>query len=106
MYAKSVFEPEKRALLIAKDVTSKYTRRSESEFLKMATYIDEVVKNRHGNYMVFCPSYAFMQEVYDAYMANYANEEKECIIQSGYMNEEERENFLKRFEGNEDCDLE
>lgn len=106
VYAKSVFEPEKRALLIAKDVTSKYTRRSESEFLKIATYIDEVVKNRHGNYMVFCPSYAFMQEVYDAYMANYANEEKECIIQSGYMNEEERENFLKRFEGNEDCDLE
>ena len=105
VYAKSVFHPEKRALFIADDVTSKYTRRSEDEYYKIARYISQVVNQRHGNYMVFCPSYAFLHTVYDKYMECFADEEKECIIQSESMNEEEREAFLARFEGNETCDL-
>lgn len=105
VYAQSVFNPEKRALFIANDVTSKYTRRSEEEYLNIARYIDEIVKMRHGNYMVFCPSYSFLQTVYERYKENFADEEKECILQSEYMNEEEREAFLARFRGNEECDL-
>lgn len=105
VYAKSVFNPEKRALFIANDVTSKYTRRSEEEYYNIARYIDEIVKMRHGNYMVFCPSYSFLQTVYDRYMECFAGEEKECILQSEYMNEEEREAFLARFRGNEECNL-
>lgn len=38
VYANSVFNPEKRALLIAEDVTSKYTRRSEEEFQDSRVY--------------------------------------------------------------------
>lgn len=105
VYAKSVFSSEKRALFIANDVTSKYTRRSEEEYYKIAKYIDEIVKMRHGNYMVFCPSYAFLHTIYEKYTECFADEEKECIIQSEYMNEAEREEFLARFRGNEDCDL-
>lgn len=105
VYAKSVFSPEKRALLIANDVTSKYTRRSEEEYVNIARYIDEIVKMRYGNYMVFCPSYAFLHTIYEKYVKDFANEEKECIMQSEYMDEEEREQFLARFRGNEDCDL-
>lgn len=105
VYAKSVFNSEKRALFIANDVTSKYTRRSEEEYYKIAKFIEEIVKRRHGNYMVFCPSYAFLRTVYEKYMECFGDEEKECIIQSEYMNEEEREGFLTRFRGNEDCDL-
>lgn len=105
VYAKSIFNPEKRALFIANDVTSKYTRRSEEEYYKIARYIDEIVKNRHGNYMVFCPSYSFLQTVYDIYTEYFADEEKECVIQQDYMSEEAREEFLALFQGNEDCDL-
>ena len=105
VYAKSVFQPDKRALLIANDVTSKYTRRSREEYFKIARYIDEIVKNRHGNYMVFFPSYAFLQTIYDIYVENFAEEEKECVIQQDYMSEAEREEFLARFRGNEDFDL-
>ena len=105
VYAKSVFSPEKKALFIANDVTSKYTRRSDEEYYNIARYIDELVKMRHGNYMVFCPSYAFLRTIYEKYTEYFADEEKECIIQSEYMNEEEREAFLERFRGNEDCDL-
>ena len=105
VYANSVFGTEKRLLLIANDVTSKYTRRSEEEFYNIAKYIEEIVKKRHGNYMVFCPSYNFLQEVYMMYQENFATEDTECIIQSDYMNEAEREAFLKRFEGNYEIDL-
>jgi Rad3-related DNA helicase len=103
VYAKSVFNPEKRALLIADDVTSKYTRRSQEEYIKIAHYIDNIVKMRDGNYMVFCPSYSFMHKVYDVYNANYAGENTECIMQQENMNEEEREIFLSRFKGNDGC---
>lgn len=105
VYARSVFNSEKRALLIANDVTSKYTRRSDEEYYRIARYIDEIVKSRQGNYMVFCPSYSFSQRIYDIYTQYFADESKECLMQQDYMSEEEREEFLARFQGNEECDL-
>ncbi len=105
VYAESVFNHEKRALFIANDVTSKYTRRSDEEYRRIAGYIKEIVKNRHGNYMVFFPSYSFMQQIYDIYVREFATDEQECIIQQEYMSEEDRENFLARFRGNEDLKL-
>lgn len=103
VYAKSVFHPEKRALLIANDVTSKYTRRSDEEYYNIARYIEEIVKNRHGNYMVFCPSYSFLRVVYNIYMEHFADEDRECLIQQEYMSESDREAFLDRFRGNGSC---
>ncbi len=105
VYANSVFQAEKRALLVAKDVTSKYTRRSEEEFYKIAEYIDAVVKRKHGNYMVFCPSYALLEEIFAIYQENFNDNSTECIMQSDFMDEISREDFLKKFEGNLDCDL-
>ncbi|MCM1552080.1 MAG: ATP-dependent DNA helicase [Butyrivibrio sp.] len=105
VYAKSVFNPEKRGLFIANDVTSKYSRRSDEEYYRIARYVDEIVRNRHGNYMVFCPSYSFMQKIYALYEEHFATEEKECIIQQDSMSEEDREAFLDRFRGNSDLDL-
>lgn len=106
VYAKPVFDPEKRALLVSSDVTSKYTRRCAGEYENIAAYIYEIIKNRHGNYMVFFPSYSFMQEVYEKFRENYGQHtEIECIFQSESMTEEEREKFLKRFTGNRDFDF-
>ncbi len=98
VYAKSVFSPEKRAILVARDVTSKYTRRTEEEYYNIAHYIDEIVKNRHGNYMVFFPSYSFMRTVYEIYQDRFASPEKECLLQRDDMGEEEREAFLGCFQ--------
>lgn len=97
VYAKSVFNPEKRALFIAGDVTSKYSRRTMEEYVKMACYIDEIVKNRHGNYMVFCPSYQTMRQIYEIYSGEFAGADVECLTQQEAMREEEREAFLNRF---------
>ena len=105
VYAKSVFKPEKRGLYIASDVTSKYTRRSDMEYYNIACYIYETVKNRYGNYMVFFPSHAFLQNVYQSFMEYFADENIECILQKDHMSENSREEFLARFMGNEECNL-
>ena len=55
--------------------------------------------------MVFGPSYAFLQRLYETYTQMFGEEEKECMIQGETMSEEERELFLARFEGNETCDI-
>jgi Rad3-related DNA helicase len=99
VYALSVFEPEKRGLFIAGDVTSKYTRRSDMEYYNIAAYIHKIVERRQGNYMVFFPSHAFLQKVFEVYDAYFRRKEQtECILQEEYMDEESREVFLSRFE--------
>lgn len=105
VYAESVFDPGKRALFIGSDVTSRYTRRTETEFYNIAAYIYEIVKNRHGNYMIFFPSHAFLQRVYDVFMNYFYLEDRmECVVQEDYMNESAREEFLQRFVRNDGCD--
>lgn len=102
VYAKSAFDENKKALLIANDVTSKYARRSEEEFQRIARYIHEVVQQRHGNYMVFLPSHLFLEQVYNSFMEMYYDADTmECIVQEDYMSEAQREEFLLRFQGNE-----
>lgn len=106
VYAKSVFRPDKLGLYIGSDVTSRYTRRGDAEYYRIAAYIHNIIEKRQGNYMVFFPSHAFLQRVFEIYR-DYFNAEGtvECILQESHMNEESREAFLNRFRGNKDCDL-
>lgn len=105
VYAESAFDRRRCVQLTGTDVTTRYTRRGEDEYRKIARYIYETVKNRYGNYMVFFPSYRFLQQVYDIYTVEFQDEMQECIVQDSRMDEQEREDFLKRFSGNELCDL-
>lgn len=106
VYAQSVFRPEKLGLYIGSDVTSRYTRRSDEEYYRIAAYIHNIIQKRHGNYMLFFPSHAFLRSVYDIFQRYFNTEETvECILQEDHMNEEAREAFLNRFTGNEACDL-
>lgn len=107
VYAKATFDSKRRELLIAADVTSKYSRRGEKEYKKIASYIYKIVKSKQGNYFAFFPSHAFLQKVYDSYQMMYGDDDEvECLIQNDYMKEEEREAFLSHFTGNEDVDIE
>lgn len=106
VYAESAFDRRRCRLLIGSDVTTRYTRRGEEEYRRIAGYIYETVKKRYGNYMIFFPSYSFLQGVYAVYVAEFLDEEtQECIVQEGHMNERAREDFLQRFSVNETCDL-
>lgn len=99
VYAQSTFQEEKRALFLASDVTSKYTRRTDDEYQRIAGYINEIVQQRYGNYMIFFPSHAFLRRIYEVFMERYFDEKyMECVVQEDYMNEADREAFLQRFQ--------
>ena len=101
VYADSAFDSRKKALLIGSDVTSKYTRRTEEEYIRIASYIHNIVKERQGNYMIFFPSYSMMEKIYEVYhQLFYVETQVECLLQKDYMTEEEREDFLKHFTRN------
>lgn len=98
-YAKSTFDNEKRGLFIAKDVTSKYSRRNDLEYHKISAYIFETVTARKGNYMVFFPSHAFLANVLNQFKNSFYDEkDMELVVQEEFMNEEMREAFLQKFD--------
>ncbi len=106
VYAKSTFDPSKRALLIGKDVTSRYSMRSTIQYRAIAQYIYSVLAGKKGNYMVFFPSHHFLKQVYQEFDFLYGDDGNiECILQQEYMKEEERTTFLGHFLGNEELDL-
>lgn len=96
VYAKTVFSQEQRLLVIGTDVSSKYTRRNESEFAKIARYIYETAQGKRGNYMVFFPSYKMMEQVLEKFYALNLGE-MDCVVQEMGMREQEREEFLECF---------
>ena len=97
VYAETAFLQKQRLLLIGTDVSSKYTRRNEREFAKIAEYIFRTAKARTGNYMVFFPSYKFMQQVYEQFLPLNLGQMDVCLQESG-MREDKREAFLEEFQ--------
>lgn len=93
IYASSTFSQNQRLLLIGGDVSSKYTRRSLAEYRKIASYIEKLAKSKIGNYMVFFPSYRFMEDVSQS-----IHEDDFTILKQGVrMGEQEKEIFLGAF---------
>lgn len=97
IYAESTFSEEQRLLAFGRDVSTKYTRRSEQEFEKIAAYIRKTIHCKIGNYMVFFPSYKLMEQVYKKFIEA-EQDESESIVQKNGMKEQEREEFLAEFE--------
>lgn len=97
IYVDSPFEQKNRLLLTASDVTSRYTRRNENEFRKILRYIRALAAGKTGNYMVFFPSYSYMEQVYELFLQEEA-ELYDCLKQGSHMSEGEREEFLSEFE--------
>lgn len=101
VYAESTFDQSRRLILNGTDVSTRYKKRTEDMYKRYAEYIWRTVRAKQGNYMAFCPSYQFMEAVYDAFekmRCEMGDGQTECILQSHYMNEEAREIFLETFE--------
>lgn len=111
----SPFDPSHRLVLLAADVSSRYTRRGAKEYARMAAYIREVTEAKSGNYMVYFPSYRMMEDVYqifaeetglleaeqtDEEIPAYASAKADglrVLVQAGGMREADREAFLSEF---------
>ena len=95
-YVNSPFPEENRLLMVAEDVSSRYTRRSPSEYRKVADYIRIVTQSRPGNYMVFFPSYQYMGEIEE--ILEEEPLKADLLVQGQGMGEAEKTEFLEEFE--------
>lgn len=98
MYIDSPFDIDNRLMVIGEDVTSRYTRRNQTEYEKIAEYIYKLVSAKTGNYMVFFPSYSLLRAVYDVVLVWDKYSDIDIICQQNSMTEGEREEFLAQFE--------
>lgn len=96
VYAQSVFTEKQRLLLVGRDVSSKYTRRTPEEFSRIASYVKKIALARHGNYIAFFPSYKLMLDVEEVFSAD-VGDAVDVIMQMQNMKEEQREEFLQEF---------
>ena len=96
IYARSLFDSNNRGIFLATDVSTKYSMRTEDMYEKYKEYIIKAVSVKMGNYMVFFPSYQFLKDVYRH--LSESDMDIEYIVQDPYMTEEDREEFIKKFE--------
>lgn len=90
----SPFLREQFSLLITKNVSTRLKDR-ENSYSQIVKYIEASIKEKPGNYLVFFPSYAYLQRVHEEFQDN--NPEISTLVQSSLMTEEEREAFLNEF---------
>lgn len=90
----SPFPKENLCLMIDSKISTKYRYR-ELTYDKISEAINSVINGKQGNYLIFFPSYQYMNEVYNIFKL--INEEAEVIIQNAGMSEEEKETFLDSF---------
>ena len=111
VYAHSSFEPDNKRIVVATDVTSRYTRRNAREYAKVHDYIMHMISGRSGRYMVFFPSYSYMESVLECFRWENGVNVTECggedtflpescvnvLVQGRFMKEADKENFLSAF---------
>ena len=91
----SPFDNSKLCLLVDDEVSTKYKNR-ENSYDTIVEIIKTAVEMRKGNYLVYFPSYKYMNEVYFRFTEQYPD--INSFIQENSMSEEERESFLNRFQ--------
>ncbi len=92
----SPFPKENLCLLVADTISTTYKTR-EHTYDDVVKSITAVIEARAGNYLVFLPSYRYMEEVYRRFCLE--NPLIKVIRQVGEMAEEERAVFLHQFSG-------
>jgi len=93
----SPFDNKNLCLLVEDNVSTKYRNR-ENSYDKIVEIIKTAIDKRFGNYMIYFPSYKYMNEVYTRFLEKHPG--IETMIQQSSMSEEERESFLNRFKPN------
>jgi len=90
----SPFPRENLCLLLDARISTRYKMR-EHTYDEVTRMIYTVVSEKTGNYLVYFPSYQYMNEVCTRFQEQQT--EAKVIIQQTGMSEEERESFLDQF---------
>lgn len=90
----SPFPRENLSVTINSNISTKYKDREKTyKVIKESIY--QFIKTKEGNYMVFFPSYYYMNRVYEIFKEDYP--QVQTIIQTTSMNEVQKEEFLDEF---------
>lgn len=92
----SPFDEANRVILFSKDISVKYKDRDES-IENVARYLFQMVNAKRGNYMVFFPSYHYMEKAYTLFEKTYQGDWN-ILRQERDMTDEGKEAFLSEFD--------
>lgn len=90
----SPFKKENLLVLSADNISTKYKHRELTKE-KISVLIDEFLSHRIGNYLIFFPSYKYMNSVYE--ILDEKEKKYEIVLQVPEMTEPEREDFISKF---------
>ncbi|MBQ7379199.1 MAG: ATP-dependent DNA helicase [Clostridia bacterium] len=90
----SPFPRENLCVAVADGLSTKYEDRDKS-VKKTASYIAASICGKVGNYMVYFPSYSYMEKVAKAFSARYPD--VPILVQKRGMTQEQKEQFLDAF---------
>lgn len=91
----SPFDSNNLCLIAADYISTKYKNR-ENSYESIVDTIAKVVEGKVGNYFVFFPSYQYLRMVLELFVERHPH--INILEQISSMNEEEREEFLDKFE--------
>lgn len=91
----SPFDAKNCCCMIANQISTKYARRQAS-LPALVSMIYASVSMKAGNYIVFAPSYAYMHQIYEAFVKCYPH--IKTTLQAQNMSEKMKEEFLSSFD--------
>ena len=91
----SPFDSENCCCMIANQISTKYAQR-KSSLPALVSMIYASVSMKEGNYIVFAPSYAYMHQIYEAFVNCYPT--IKTTMQAQNMSEKMKEEFLASFD--------
>ncbi len=94
----SPYDPARLCVTVASGVSTRMEDRAKS-YRRVATLIAATVSAKAGNYMVYFPSYDYMEKVHAAFCAKY--EGVCCVVQRRGMTQRAQEEFLAAFKADE-----
>jgi len=92
----SPFDPEKLNLMIDNSISTKYVDRNES-ITELANRIMSFVSMMQGNYLVYFPSYKYLEQGVEAFNKIPFDGKIECLVQQRNLSELEKESFIQAF---------
>ncbi|USS85731.1 ATP-dependent DNA helicase [Fructilactobacillus myrtifloralis] len=91
----SPFPINSQTILIATYINTTYNQRTNS-LAKIIASIHELVTSRPGNYLIFAPSHAYLEQIYAAYRQQFPTQP--VTVQTAAMTTDERDQFLAAFQ--------
>ncbi len=94
----SPYDPARLCVTVASGVSTRMEDRAKS-YRKISALIAATVSARAGNYMVYFPSYDYMEQVHKAFSTKYPK--VCCVLQKRGMSQRAQEEFLAAFKADE-----